>query len=114
MYMRASDDEKLDALFRAFREACPSPEASPSFMPGLWQRIEARHSFFSPFWFLSPFFGRAAGAFVTAALALSFALGIFLSPSSSPAYDTQSYVETLENQDNSVAALFEPVHMEVR
>ena len=37
-------DRKLDALLSAYREACPDPEGSPGFMPGLWQRIEARRS----------------------------------------------------------------------
>jgi hypothetical protein len=106
MYMRGSDDEQLDALLHAFREACPAPEASANFMPNLWQRIEARQSFtFS--------LGRMAGAFVTAALALSLALGVFLSLPSSSTYYSQSYVETLEDQDNT-ADFFEPVRLEVR
>jgi hypothetical protein len=106
MYMRGSDDERLDALLHAFRDACPAPEASANFMPNLWQRIEARQSFtFS--------FGRMAGAFVTAALALSLALGVFLSLPSSSAYYSQSYVEALADQDSN-ADFVEPVRLEVR
>ena len=35
-------DDKLDALFAEYRMACPDPEPSADFMPGLWKRIEAR------------------------------------------------------------------------
>jgi hypothetical protein len=85
--MRGSE-EKLDALFQAFRE-CPTPEPSVNFMPNLWARIESRQSFtFS--------FRRMANAFVTAALALSIALGVYMSiPRSSPSYYSQTYVEAL-------------------
>jgi len=40
-----SDDSKLDQLFHDYRAACPDVEPSANFMPSLWQRIEARHSF---------------------------------------------------------------------
>lgn len=86
--MRGSDEERLDALLQAFRE-CPAPEASVNFMPTLWARIDSRQSFtFS--------FRRLAGGFVTAALALSVALGVYMSlPHSSQAYYSQTYVEAL-------------------
>ena len=35
-------DEKLDALWAEYRKACPDPEPGAGFMPGLWQKIEAR------------------------------------------------------------------------
>ena len=83
-----SNEERLDALFRAYREACPDPDASPNFMPMLWQRIEARQTFaFS--------FRRMAGAFVTAALALSVALGVYMAVPHSQTYAGQSYIEAL-------------------
>jgi hypothetical protein len=73
MYSRErSNDENLDALFRAFRAACPDRDPSANFMPGVWQRIEARQSFtFS--------FHRMANGFVTAAVALMIALGLYMS-----------------------------------
>lgn len=40
-----NDDQKLDDLFRRYRAACPDVPAGPNFMPGLWQKIDARHSF---------------------------------------------------------------------
>ena len=68
--MRRSEDERLDALFQAFRD-CPTPEPGANFMPNLWAKIKSRQSFtFS--------FRRMTGAFVTAALALSIALGVYL------------------------------------
>ena len=69
--IRGKDDERLDALFQAYRRACPTPEPSANFMPKLWQRIESRQRFtFS--------FRRMANAFVTAALAMSIALGAYM------------------------------------
>jgi hypothetical protein len=86
--MRGGDDERLDALFRAYRDACPVPEASANFMPNLWAKIESRQVFtFS--------FRRMAAGFITAALALSLALGVYTSiPHSSP-NSPQSYLEAL-------------------
>ena len=83
--MARNGEEKLDALFRAYRD-CPSPDPSVNFMPNLWAKIESRQRFtFS--------FRRMAGAFVTAGVALSIALGVYLSiPKQSPYY-SESYVE---------------------
>ena len=87
--MRGNDDERLDALLRAYRDACPTPETSANFMPNLWQRIESRQSFtFS--------FQRMANAFVTAAVALSILLGVYMSiPRSNSSAYSQSYLEAL-------------------
>jgi hypothetical protein len=85
--MRGSDDEKLDALFRAFAKACPDRDPSANFMPNLWQRIEARqNNAFS--------FRRMANALVTAAVALSIALGVYMSVPVASNY-SQSYIEAL-------------------
>ena len=66
------DDQKLDALFQAYREACVANETSANFMPNLWARIESRQSFtFS--------FHKMANAFVTGAVALSIGLGVYMS-----------------------------------
>jgi len=89
MSMRGNEDEKLDALFRAYRDACPDPEASANFMPTLWARIESRQTYL----FL---FRRMANAFVTAAVALSIAMGVYLSiPRATPASPSETYVEVL-------------------
>jgi len=104
---RGSDEERLDSLFREYRDACPAPEPGANFMPELWQKIEARQS-------LTFSFGRMAGAFVTAALALSVGIGIYMA---TPRHTTnpffsQSYVEALDATDDS--AELEPVRFEVR
>jgi hypothetical protein len=89
MSMRGNEDEKLDALFRAYRDACPDPEASANFMPTLWARIDSRQTFLFSF-------RRMANAFVTAAVALSIALGVYMSiPRSTPGSGTETYVEVL-------------------
>jgi hypothetical protein len=87
--MRGSDEERLDALFRAYARACPTPEPSANFMPNLWQRIESRQSFtFS--------FHRMANAFVTGALALSIGLGVYMSLlASNPNTFAETYIEAL-------------------
>jgi len=40
-----NDDSGLDKLFQSYRAACPDVEPEANFMPRLWQKIEARHSF---------------------------------------------------------------------
>ena len=83
-----NDDEMLDALLRAYREACPTPEASANFMPNLWQRIESRQRFtFS--------FQRMATGFVATAVALSLALGVYMAVPRTPATVPMSYIEVL-------------------
>lgn len=51
-----NDDSRLDALFEAYRASCPDIEAGVGFMPAVWQKIEARHSF----WFAFQHFARTA------------------------------------------------------
>ena len=91
--MRGGAEQRLDALFRAYRDACPTPEASANFMPDLWRRIESRQTFtFS--------LRRMANAFVTAAVALSIALGVYMAiPRSNPA-SYQTYIEALADANS--------------
>jgi hypothetical protein len=93
-WMRGGDDQKLDALFQAYREACGAPEASANFMPNLWARIESRQRFtFS--------FSRMANALTTAAVALSLALGVYMAiPRSTIGLD-QTYVEALADYNSA-------------
>ncbi len=60
-------DEKLDAFFEKYRAACPVPDPSPGFMPSVWQKIEARQSF----WYVFQRSGRTA---ITASAALCLLL----------------------------------------
>ena len=87
--MHGSDEDQLDALFRAYHDACVTPEAGANFMPNLWARIESRQRFtFS--------FRRMANALTTVAVALSLVLGIYMAiPRSSSMDVNQTYVEAL-------------------
>lgn len=103
-----SDETQLDALFAAYRDACPDPDPSANFMPHLWQKIEAREQ-------TSTVFGRMARNLMTAALALSVLLGLAasLSHSRTSALPSESYVEVLaEEQARENLDYFEPVHIE--
>ncbi len=76
-------------------------------MPELWRKIESRQTFtFS--------FRRMATAFVTAAAALSIALGVYASmPRTSP-YGPQTYVEALaEANPLDTPDFVAPVHVEL-
>jgi hypothetical protein len=89
MSMRGNEDQQLDALFRAYREACPEPEVSANFMPTLWARIDSRQTFLFSF-------RRMANGFVTAAVALSIALGVYMSiPRNNTGTYTGTYLEAL-------------------
>jgi hypothetical protein len=57
------DDSGLDRLFQSYRAACSEVEPGSNFMPGVWQKIEARRSF----WLV---FQRPARAIMTASAAL--------------------------------------------
>lgn len=91
----ASDDEKLDALFQAYKRACATPDASANFMPELWEKIEARQK-------LTFSFRRMANAVATAAVALSIALGVYVSMPHHPTihYYSQSYLEALSDANS--------------
>jgi Ser/Thr protein kinase RdoA (MazF antagonist) len=104
--MRGNDEERLDALFKAYHAACPVPEASANFMPELWRKIESRQT-------VTFSFRRMASAFVTAALALSIALGVYsYMPHGSP-YSPQTYVEALAEADPlDTPDIVEPVHID--
>lgn len=88
MYPTEGGDDKLDALWRAYRAACPDPEPSANFMPCLWQRIEARRS-------VAFSFQRMVSGFVTAAAAVAIAIGVYVSlPRPTPVLEA-SYLEAV-------------------
>jgi hypothetical protein len=82
----------LDDVFAAYREALPDRDVSPSFTPELWRRIEqGRRTVFS--------FPRFARGFVTAALALCFAMAAVNWPSASNySAATLTYVDVLDDE----------------
>jgi hypothetical protein len=67
-------NEKLDSLWAEYRQACPDPEPEAGFMPGLWQRIEARRAA------NLGIFRRLAQVCVGATLALAMLMGVVLIP----------------------------------
>jgi hypothetical protein len=101
-----SDDEKLDALFRAYRAACPDRDPGKNFMPELWQRIEARQTFtFS--------FRRMANAFVTAGIALTVALGVWMAIPPKTTYPV-SYLQALaDNNTLETPEIVGPVRLDL-
>jgi len=101
------EDDQLDALFRAYRDACPTPEPSVNFMPHLWQRIESRQNFgFS--------FRRMANALVTAAVAATICLGVYTTiRHSDAAMYSGSYVETLADANAIDTDLVAPARLEI-
>lgn len=102
------EEERLNVLFEAYREACPDSEPGANFMPHLWQRIEARER-------VSNAFGRLARNLVTAALALSIlmAFAVSITRSRTAALPSETYVEVLaEDHARRNLDYFEPVPVE--
>ena len=101
------NDDQLDALFRAYHNACPTPEPSANFMPQLWQRIESRQTYgFS--------FRRMAHALVTAAVAATICLGVYTTMRhSDTAMYSQSYVEALAENNTIDTDLVAPASLEI-
>ena len=93
-------EEKLNQLLAVYKEAVPDPEASPQFMPRLWQRIEARRNE------SLSIFRRLAEVCVLATLALALLMSVF-HPQSDPGV-TGNYVDALnDEQTNNYAVLLE-------
>ena len=86
--MFRTDDERLDRLFRDYREASLDPEPSVNFTPHLWQKIEKAQG-------VTLMFRRISRGFVTAAAALSLVLAAVLTIPSSQLAPSSTYVETL-------------------
>ncbi|HLK62762.1 MAG TPA: hypothetical protein VKU19_04955 [Bryobacteraceae bacterium] len=104
--MRGNNEERLDALFRAYHAACPVPEASANFMPELWRKIESRQK-------VTFSFRRMVSGFVTAALALTIALGVYMSVPTTNPNTPQSYIEALaEANPLETPDIGDTVHLE--
>jgi hypothetical protein len=88
--MRNQGDDRLDALFAEYRMACPDPEPSADFMPGMWKRIEARRIA------TVSVFKHWAQVCVMATAALTVLIGVVLIPRFQENSATgSSYVEAL-------------------
>jgi len=78
----------LDAMFRAYRAACPDPAENANFVHDLRVRIEAREV-------SSNWFAWVARALVAAALAASVILGTISSRNQSSAFFNATFVQAL-------------------
>ena len=99
-----SRNEELTEWLRAYRYACPEPEASVNFMPELWAKIESRQV-------SSNLFGRMAKALVTAALAVTVLMGLMVSTYNrqNDASFNGTYIEALAADH---ASTLEPLNLE--
>jgi hypothetical protein len=106
-----NNERKLDALFQAYRNACPDRDPGVNFMPGVWQRIEARQR--STFSFL-----HMAQVFATGAAAVTLALGVYLylphnAATRAGAYQ-QNYLEALADANSlDTPDIIGPVRLEL-
>jgi hypothetical protein len=108
-HMREQDwneerDAELSAWLAAYRDACPDPDPSANFMPGVWAKIEARQT-------STTMFSRMAKALVTAALAATVILGLMISTYSSVQSEpfNGTYIEAL-TADHALS--LEPLNLE--
>ncbi len=90
-------NDKLDAVFAQYREACPDREASASFMPQLWEQIEARRSAVASSWFRL-----WAQVWLVATVTLAIVMGGILIPRlENPPAVPASYVDVLTAADSA-------------
>lgn len=105
----SESNERLDQLFLQYREACDVPDVSATFMPVLWQKIEARQS-------SSWVFKRVSGWFVAASAAASAMLAIALMSTPTPSggsFYASSYVDALAADHATEYSLYtEPIHVD--
>jgi hypothetical protein len=84
------NDTKLDALFAEYRSAMPDQDAGASFMPSLWQKIEARRNE------NVSVFRRLAQVCVLATAALTLVMAVLIPHIQSEPTYSASYVDVLD------------------
>ena len=100
--MSGWNEPKLDELFAAYRDALPDREPSAGFTPELWRRIDQKRA-------PTFIFGRFARGFVTAALALCFAItAATWSPAMNAVY-TATYIDVLDDDSQHEVELMRAV-----
>jgi hypothetical protein len=83
-------NDKLDAVWVEYRNACPDPEPSADFMPRMWQKIEAQRVA------MTFTFRRVVQGCVLATAALAIVLGVIVIPHlQNLDLDSASYVDVL-------------------
>jgi hypothetical protein len=103
--VQGTPDARLDALFAAYRDACPEPEASADFMPRLWARIEGSRQTLDVFaW------KRWAQAFLSVAAAACLLIVVLqVAQQSTPAYFRSTYIDQLSEDDGPEHMLLQDV-----
>lgn len=72
------NESRLDEFFQRYRASCPEIEPGANFMPGLWQKIDARHNF----WYVFQGLARAAATASAALCLLLLILNLVAPPQS--------------------------------
>jgi hypothetical protein len=102
------DEQQLDRIFADYKTACPSPEISAGFMPGLWRRIDTKRGFYVAL-------RRWTRAIVTAVAAACIAMLAYMAGPDeeySPVFTT-TYVDTLDQTETfETLAYSDVVHFE--
>ncbi len=95
------NQEHLDRLLAAYRDACPEPEASVNFMPELWERIDASQHWSRQLWKWANSLAAAA------ALASIFFMMLQMMPRTGGVFTSSTYLETLaaEHDDKALSEI---------
>ncbi len=98
-------DRQLDAIFAAYREASPDPEASANFMPQLWQRIDAKRT-------VPMTLRKLAHVFLSAAAAICLMMSLLqYLPQSSGI--SMSYIDFLDETNHASLVYSDVLHNEL-
>lgn len=84
------NEQKLNELFAAYRQACPESDASANFMPKLWAQIDARRKSDAGIW-------RWVNAFASVAAVVVMVLGILVYQHPNP-LQQRAYIEKLTDE----------------
>ncbi|HWR51549.1 MAG TPA: hypothetical protein VN428_10605 [Bryobacteraceae bacterium] len=85
-------DPRVARLLDEYRAALPDMDGSTAFLPGLWQRIDARQNY-------AIGFRRMAKMIITTAAAVSLLMGAWIVNQRHSVYYDNSYVELLAAGD---------------
>src|SRR5689334_18656651 len=91
-------DDRLNALWAEYRDACPDPDSSANFMPQLWQKIDARRVE------SVSVFRRMAQICVMATVALTLAITVILPRIQREPVYSATYIDVLDNSHSIDAA----------
>lgn len=99
-------EQQFDQLMERYRAASPDPEASPNFMPTLWQKIDARQNYLLEW-------KRWTQGFLAGAVAASLLFIVLqVLPKSEPSFYTATYLETLAEDQAPEKIVYQDVAAE--